>query len=177
MTPPSDSARPVATVTVRAATLADAADIARLSGQLGYPATPEEVAHRLRQIEGDATHAVYVARFAGEELPDLGIGAARTSSTSAATSPVIGWIHVHVCHGLVSDSCVEIAGLVIDEHHRSHGVGHVLMTQAEQWARENACREIRLRSNIIRAGAHAFYDKLGYEMFKTQKAFRKFLGT
>lgn len=177
MTAPSDSARAVATVAARAATLADAADIARLSDQLGYPATPEEVAHRLRQIEDDARHAVYVAEFAGEELPGPGIGAARTSSTSATTRPVIGWIHVHVCHGLMSGLWVEIAGLVIDERHRGHGVGRVLMTQAEQWARKNACREIRLRSNIIRAGAHAFYDKLGYEMFKTQKAFRKFLGT
>src|SRR3989475_5479105 len=95
MTAPSDSARRVATVTARAATLADAADIARLSGQLGYPATPEEVAHRLRQIEDDARHVVYVAEFAGEELPGAGIGAARTSSTSAATGLVIGWIHVH----------------------------------------------------------------------------------
>ncbi len=175
MTARSDSARAITTATVRAATLADAAAIARLSGQLGYPATPEEVVHRLRQIERDARHAVYVAEFTGEELPGAGIGAARTSSTSAATGPVIGWIHVQVCHALVSYPCAEIAGLVIDERHRGHGVGRVLMTHAEQWARENACREVRLRSNIIRAGAHAFYDKLGYETIKTQKVFRKLL--
>lgn len=175
MTARLDSARAIATVNVRAATLADAADMARLSGQLGYPATPEEVAHRLRQIDGDAQHAVYLAEFAGGELPGPGISAARTSSTDVVAGPVIGWIHVHVCHGLVSDSWLEIAGLVIDECHRGHGVGRVLMMQAEQWARDNACREVRLRSNIIRAGAHVFYEKLDYEMFKTQKAFRKIL--
>jgi hypothetical protein len=33
-----------------------------------------------------------------------------------------------------------------------------------------------LRSNIVRAAAHAFYGKLGYQNIKTQKTFRKVLG-
>jgi hypothetical protein len=30
-----------------------------------------------------------------------------------------------------------------------------------------------LRSNVIREKAHAFYEKLGYRLIKTQKCFRK----
>ena len=89
---------------------------------------------------------------------------------------MIGWIHAHECHTIELDPWTEIAGLVIDERHRGRGAGSILMARAEQWARDRGCCQVRLRSNVIRARAHAFYEKLGYETIKTQKAFRKFLG-
>jgi GNAT superfamily N-acetyltransferase len=49
------------------------------------------------------------------------------------------------------------------------------MAHAEKWALEHGCRIVHLRTNLKRAGAHAFYERLGYEHFKTQKAFRKIL--
>lgn len=148
----SDSV-PAASVTVRVATPADAPQIARLSGQLGYPTTPEEAAQRLAQLEGDARHAVYVAESAPGE--------------------VVGWIHVEECHLIESDTRAEINGLVVDERHRSRGTGQILMEHAEQWARARGCRAAVLRSNVIRIRAHAFYEKLGYQTLKTQKYFRK----
>jgi len=36
-----------------------------------------------------------------------------------------------------------------------------------------SCRAIGLRSNVIRERARAFYERHGYQHFKTQKAFRK----
>jgi GNAT superfamily N-acetyltransferase len=48
-----------------------------------------------------------------------------------------------------------------------------LLSRAEEWARENGCRAIGLRSNAIRDRAHAFYERHGYAHVKTQKAFRK----
>jgi ribosomal protein S18 acetylase RimI-like enzyme len=148
----SDSV-PAAAVTVRAATPADAPQIARLSGQLGYPTTPEEAVQRLAQLEGDARHAVYVAE--------------------SAPSQVVGWIHVEECRLIESDTRAEINGLVVDERHRSRGAGRILMEHAEQWARARGCRAVVLRSNVIRTRAHAFYQELGYQTLKTQKYFRK----
>lgn len=49
------------------------------------------------------------------------------------------------------------------------------MERAERWAREQGCWAIYLRSNVVREGAHAFYERLGYERVKMQLALRKAL--
>ncbi len=140
---------------VRTATFADAPRIAELSGQLGYPATSEEVVQRLRKLEGDARHVIYVAESPSGE--------------------VIGWIHVQDCHLLESDTRAEVTGLVVGEGFRSRGAGRVLMQHAEQWARARGCGVVLLWCNVVRTRAHAFYEKLGYAVIKTQKVFRKIL--
>ena len=159
MTVRSDPLPVRAPASVRVATLEDAERIADLSGQLGYPATPEEIVRRLRRLDGDPQHVVYLAEL--REGPGAG--------------PVIGWIHVQECHLVASDLRAEVVGLVIAEGHRGRGAGRLLMQHAEQWARSRGCREVLLRSNVVRAEAHAFYEKFGYETLKTQKVFRKFL--
>jgi GNAT superfamily N-acetyltransferase len=148
-TPPTAGA-----VRVRAATLADAAALAPLSGQLGYPSTTEEIAQRLRRILGDAQHAVFVAEAAGH---------------------IAGWVHVFVYRSVEAHARAEIGGLVVDEAVRSQGIGRALMAVAESWAREKGCKAVGLRSNVIREKAHAFYEGLGYRLIKTQKCFRKAL--
>ena len=141
--------------TVRPATLGDAEAIARLSGQLGYPSTTGETARRLLHVNGQTGHGVYVAE---------------------ADGMLIGWVHVFVHPSLLADTPAEVAGLVVDESCRSRGVGRILMEQAESWAREHGCRSVGLRSNVLRSRAHAFYERLGYRVIKSQKAFRKDLG-
>jgi GNAT superfamily N-acetyltransferase len=89
--------------------------------------------------------------------------------------PIAGWVGVFVQRTVESDPSVEISGLVVDELSRSRGVGLLLLQRAEQWAREKGCATVRLRSNVIRTRAHAFYERHGYEHVKTQKAFRKAL--
>jgi len=145
----------IATAVVRRAALADARRIAELSGQLGYPATTEEVVRRFQELEGDPRHVVYVA-----ELP---------------SGQVIGWVHVHEVRLIESDLRAEVSGLVIAEGLRGGGAGKLLMQHAEGWARTRGCGSVLLRSNVIRTGAHAFYEKLGYENIKSQKVFRKML--
>ncbi|MFZ0708026.1 MAG: GNAT family N-acetyltransferase [Candidatus Korobacteraceae bacterium] len=141
--------------TIRLATAGDLEDIARLSGQLGYPATPDETIERLRAINRYPEHAVFVA---------------------AADGKLAGWMHVFVRPSLTTETSAEIAGLVVDEHCRSHGVGEALIGEAERWATEQGCRMVTLRSNVKRLRAHAFYERLGYETVKTSKSFRKVLG-
>lgn len=137
---------------VRRATVSDAERVAILSGQLGYESTNEETSRRLAELSGRAEHAVFVAEDGGM---------------------VLGWVHVHLSRSLGTDGRVEVAGLVVDEDHRGRGIGRLLMEQAEQWARQMDCKSVRLRSNVLREPAHAFYEGLGYRVTKVQKAFSK----
>jgi GNAT superfamily N-acetyltransferase len=141
---------------IRLARLEDAEALAPLCGQLGYPSTAEEVLERLRRILADPLQAVYVAEIEGPRL--------------------VGWIHVFPHLTVESDPCAELGGLVVEERHRGRGVGGRLMEQAEKWARERGYRALTLRSNVLRARAHAFYERLGYASPKSQRVFSKRLG-
>jgi GNAT superfamily N-acetyltransferase len=71
--------------------------------------------------------------------------------------------------------CAEVNGLVVDETQRSAGTGAKLLQAAERWAAEKGCKSMSVRSNVVRERAHEFYLRNGYEHYKTQKAFRKYL--
>jgi GNAT superfamily N-acetyltransferase len=138
---------------IREAQAPDHARMAELAGQLSYPSTPEEITRRLQGIRGSADAAVFVAEF--------------------ETGEIAGWIAVFVYRTVEADARAEVSGLVVDERFRSQRVGERLLARAEEWARENGCQAIGLRSNVIRERAHAFYERHGYMHVKTQKAFRK----
>ena len=138
---------------VRRARLGDAVKLAELSGQLGYPATAAQMKKRLKSLKPEAQHAALVA-----DLPGDG---------------VIAWIHVSVEPLLELDLRAEVNGLVVAEANRSAGAGWMLLQAAERWAKKQGCKELSVRSNVIRERAHGFYERHGYEHYKTQKAFRK----
>jgi GNAT superfamily N-acetyltransferase len=140
-------------IKIRRAKSSDAARIAELSGQLGYPATPAEITQRLRKIKPALQHAVLVA-----ETPER---------------KVIAWLHVSVSPLLEVQLRAEVNGLVVDNDERNRGTGALLLRAAEQWARSRGCKNMSVRSNVIRERAHQFYLRHGYEHYKTQKAFRK----
>lgn len=141
--------------TIRLASAGDAGRIAVLCQQLGYPASRKQVQRRLHQIQQDEGHAVYVAE--------------------QSDGHIVGWVHVHLRQLVVANLQAEIGGLVVDESYRRHGIGRLLMERAEQWAREKGCRAVHLRSNIVRKGAHVFYERLGYSNVKTSRVFHKVL--
>ena len=142
-------------VKIRRARRGDAGQIAQLSGQLGYPATEAQIIDRMRRLRPTSRHAVLVA-----ESPDAGTG-------------VVGWLHVSVSPLLESDLRAEVNGLIVAEAQRSAGAGAKLLEAAEEWAKRQGCRMMNVRSNVIRERAHGFYQRHGYEHYKTQKAFRK----
>src|SRR5438105_3831593 len=74
---------------------------------------------------------------------------------------------------LESEVRAEVNGLVVADGHRSLGAGAQLLAAAEDWARKHGCKGMSVRSNVIREGAHKFYERNGYEHYKTQKSFRK----
>ena len=140
---------------IRRAKPADAARIAALSGQLGYPTSTKQMATRLKRALRAKDGACFVAE--------------------AKQHGVIGWVHVSVTSPLELERQVEVNGLVVEEKVRSRGAGAHLLEAAENWARKMRCAGMSVRSNVIRDRAHAFYLRHGYEHYKTQKAFRKTL--
>ena len=140
-------------ITVREAQISDAPRLAPLAKELGYDSTPQEVAGRLPGIFADSEHIIFVAEQKSGELA--------------------GYVDVFLFRTAACNVRAEIAGLVVEEKSRSQRIGRILMARAEDWAREKGCSECGLRSNIIREGAHRFYENLGYRVNKTQKSFRK----
>jgi GNAT superfamily N-acetyltransferase len=137
---------------IRRARPEDAARLAELSGQLGYPASEREILQRMTQMRPVAQHAIFVAESDGE---------------------VAGWLHVSVTPLLEEPLRAEVNGLVVNENQRSLGAGAQLLQAAENWAAKKGCTGMSVRSNVIRERAHNFYLRNGYEHYKTQKAFRK----
>jgi GNAT superfamily N-acetyltransferase len=135
--------------------LADAAILADLAGQLGYPTTEAELAERLRRVLGSANDAVLVAVTDGDRP--------------------IGWVHVGRELLLEATDTASLQGLVVDEAHRSGGVGAELLAAAEDWARANGCTRMTVRSRVARERAHRFYEREGYLLEKTSHVFRKSL--
>ena len=140
---------------IRPAQPEDAPALAALAGQLGYPTTPEEMAARLQALAEDDRHAVFVA--------------------VEADGQVVGWIHVYLCPQVITDREAQIGGLVVDETHRSRGVGTRLVQEAEDWARARGCGGLTVRTNVVREHAHAFYRRLGFREVKVQRVFHKSL--
>jgi len=130
----------------------DAEAAARLSGELGYPASPEVIEQRILQLADCRHRAVYVA---------------------CVDSRVVGWIDLGIARHLQSEPYVEIGGLVVADEARSRGIGRQLVLFAEEWAKARSVRRVVVRSRIARERAHAFYERAGYTRSKTSAVFEK----
>ena len=137
---------------IRPATLDDVPSIADLNGQLGYPAPEPELEARLAGILASDDHAVLVA----------------TQDDRA-----IGWVHVAVERGLEASHVACIRGLIVDERHRSEGIGRLLIQAAEGWAGARGCEVVIVRTRVTRERAHRFYRREGFELTKTSHVFGK----
>jgi GNAT superfamily N-acetyltransferase len=142
-------------VRIRTARMEDSASLARLAGQLGHLTTPEQVAARFEDATREPDCAAFVAELPSGELA--------------------GFMELMQERLLYVEPRVDVTGLVVDDAHRGTGVGRMLMARAEQWALDRGCHLVHLRTNVKRAGAHAFYERLGYRHTKTQKTFVKYL--
>lgn len=143
----------VEAVTIRRATLDDVDRLAELCGQLGYPLSAQDVRPRLMEVGQDEPNDVYVAVEPGGR--------------------VIGWLQVYVRQLLMVERHAEMGGLVVDEEYHGRGIGRLLVDWAEAWARDHGCHSLYLRSNVQREAAHRFYERMGYELVKVQRAYWK----
>jgi len=127
--------------------------LAPLTSQLGYETTEEQSQERLAFLIGSPDHEVLVCEDDG----------------------LIAWASLHVTHSLTSEAHVELIGLVVAESHRSRGIGAKMMEAAEEWARMRGFQKLRLRTNLLRADAHRFYERIGYVGSKEQRVYEKSL--
>ena len=102
----------------REAGWADAAALASLSGELGYPVSVAEMQARLEVMTRNPDHAVLVAC---------------DRDGAAGTGAVIGWIDVGIVFHLQAGRYCEIGGLVVTASARRKGTGKALVAQAEEW--------------------------------------------
>ena len=141
------------TTMIRVARNYDADVLAALCGELGYPATRQQVVARLAAIQARGDGDVLVAE-----------GAAGT---------VVGWLQVGMAKPLTGDAEGEVLGLVVADGARGDGIGASLLAEAERWACAHGCRRMRVRSRVERERAHRFYEGAGYTRAKTQAVFSK----
>ena len=142
-----------AAIAIRKARPGDVRALVELSAQLGYELTSRQVSAQLKRISRDKSAELIVAELPGRD--------------------VVGWIQLFEQTALAGGHRIEIAGLVVAESSRGAGVGGALMSFAESRARKLGCTCVFLRTNVKRAAAHIFYQRLGYTHIKTQKAYRK----
>jgi GNAT superfamily N-acetyltransferase len=142
-------------ISIRPARSDDAAALAELSTQLGYPAAADTLSQRLARVRGEGVGEVFVA--------------------ADAHGRVLGWTHVVPRLHLEESPFAELAGLVVGDGARGAGVGAALLSAAEQWARGHGFAHFRVRSNVVRERAHRFYLREGYVERKRQVVFDKTL--
>ncbi len=130
----------------------DAEAVTKLSAQLGYETMPTQLTRRFLALRQDPNNGLFVTVHDAE---------------------VVGWLHVYGVRLLETDGYTEIGGVVVDAAVRRQGVGQLLVQQAEVWTAAHSFGELRLRSGLHRREAHAFYERLGYELAKTSYMFCK----
>jgi GNAT superfamily N-acetyltransferase len=129
--------------TIREATLADAAAIAGLITQLGYPATPAAMHGRLEALLADPDYRTWVAEAAGQVVGVAGAGV----GLQYAGDGIRG----------------QLLALVVDELWRRRGIGAALVATVERWLRERGADAVVVNSRHSRLDAHRFYKQLGYQ--------------
>lgn len=138
--------------TIRQAHVEDAAEIAHLATELGYPSTEGEIRARImRLLQSDAYFLV---------VAEIG-------------STIVGWIAAERRLLIESGERAEIVGLIVTGSARRTGTGRALVHAAEQWAQRHGLTRMAVRSSVARTESHPFYERLGYIRAKTQHAYLK----
>lgn len=127
---------------IRLAQENDAEAIADLTGQLGYPTPPERMKFRLAEILAHPDRVTFVAERDGRVVGYAGAWCGQNYEADAPQSRVMG--------------------LVVEAAERRRGTGAALMRSIEDWSRARGVGVIVLNTGDGRAGAHAFYERLGY---------------
>ena len=126
---------------IRDAELRDVPTLVSLISALGYEVDEEALAARLQDL-------------AGQGRPTL----------IAETDRILGCVTLGITPVLHRPRPVgRITMLVVAEEARGQGWGRLLVEAAEHYLREAGCGLIEVTSNLRRADAHAFYERLGYE--------------
>ena len=128
---------------VRDAAPSDAPALAALFGELGYPTPAVQMPRRMERLWTDPRARAFVA-VEGDAL----VGAAT--------------VHLHTTLHAEGE-IAQLTALVVTEARRGSGIGHRLVEAVRQFAVERGCERLYVTTAERRAGAHAFYEGLGWE--------------
>jgi GNAT superfamily N-acetyltransferase len=134
---------------IRGARLSDAAALAELSTQLGYPSTEAQVRERLCLLDD----------------PERGL------LVADAPAGLAGFVDVHVQRVVESEPYGEVGGLVVADGHRGAGLGAALLAAAADWSRARGLERLWIRANLARVGPHEFYEAIGCRTVKDQRVY------
>lgn len=122
----------------------DIPEILHLSDQMGYSLSGKPGYDNLLGILKHPDHEIYLALTEGE---------------------LAGYIHVCKMLRVTSEPFLEIIGLVVDNKQRRQGIGKLLVEKCRE---ELKVYTMRVRTNVKRNNATAFYESLGFEKAKDQ---------
>jgi GNAT superfamily N-acetyltransferase len=129
-----------------------AKQLVALAKIMGYDVDTKGICQRLTAISNNSDHVFYVA---------------------VDDDKVVGFVHAYVRLLMEVPEAIEVGGLAVADDYQGKGVGKLLIQAVEKWAREKNILWIALYSNILRVGAHGFYEHLDYQKIKQQFVFEK----
>lgn len=137
---------------IRKFELTDAYAIAEICrNDLGYECDEALVRENLKQLDSKREQ-VFVADIDGT---------------------VAGFIHIELYNVVYCEKGSNLLGLAVSSDYRKNGIGRALLEKAEEWAKNNGSKWIRLNSGDSRKDAHRFYRGHGYDNEKKQIRFIK----
>lgn len=103
-------------IIIRECVMCDYVDIALLNeNEMGYDYPVEDTKKRLDQLFNDCNHKIYVAVFNGK---------------------VVGYVHANNYDLLYGPHLKNIMGLAVSGGFRKNGIGKMLLTEVEKWAKK-----------------------------------------
>lgn len=136
---------------IRTAKWEDTQAICNLLKQMGYPQPLALIQEKFEILHSDPKSQILIAE---EE------------------DKVCGFLSLYFIPQIaLKGDFAKVCYLCVDENIRSKGVGHLLLQQAEQLARQLGCDRMELHSGEQRTLAHQFYLREGY--VDAPKYFRK----
>ena len=138
-------------IEIRDALETDAEAVAPLMAQLVHkPVTPDQIRSRLARLAGTGVDRVMVAVADGRVVGLAGLTYAWLFHADAPTA--------------------RLMSIVVDEACRGQGIGRLLVDASIEQARAWGCDRLELTSRLERAGAHSFYQSVGFA--ETSKKFQ-----
>jgi predicted N-acetyltransferase YhbS len=127
---------------IRKAKAGDASSISSLFSQLGYPASAQEMAGRIRTVSSKQEYLVFVAESGSE---------------------IVGLICAYIGYSLeFTGKYGRLTALVVDEKWRGRGIGKLLMEKVESSLAKQGASLVVLTSSSYRKESHEFYRHIGY---------------
>jgi GNAT superfamily N-acetyltransferase len=131
-----------ADIDLRNATPADAEDVALLLTALGYPCETAEAAERIAMVLHNDRQTLLLARLRGVAC---------------------GLLSLDFMYYLpLGTTTCRVTALVVSEDARGHGLGRLLLRDAERRARLGGAARLEVTSAGHRTEAHAFYRACGF---------------